>query len=437
MLKDLIEDLDLADWAEIIVGLAIVAVAALVSYFIVRRLIVPVVRRLVLKTEKAWDDILLDKAVLHRVALLAPALVVLAGASQIPSLASGWEEFIERVSGALLILFIVLAFSALVTAAANLYATLPIAADHPIKGYVQIVRIVLFVVGGVVIVASLADKSPFFFLSGIGALMAVILLIFRDTILSFVASLQLTSNDMVRVGDWIEMPQLNADGDVIDVALHTVKVQNWDKTITTIPTHKLISESFKNWRGMSESGGRRIKRSIHIDMSSVRFLTDEEIEQFRSFVPLREYMGRKLEELNAHAAGHPVEPGMTSDPRRLTNIGTLRAYIVSYLKQHPDLDTEEMTFLVRQLEPGPQGLPIEIYVFSSDTRWPAYEGIQADIFDHILAMIPVFGLRAFQAPSGADVRVIAGTDVADGEIDSPTFSGLASASPTMTDAHNT
>ncbi len=419
MLKDLIEDLDLGTSTEIIVGLAIVAVAAFVSYFIVRRLIAPVIRRVVLKTEGGWDDILLDNVTLHRVALFAPMVVVLTGVPQIPSLASGWVEFIERVSGALLILFIVLALSALMTAAANLYATLPMAADHPIQVYVQIARIALFVVGGVVIVARLADQSPFFFLSGIGALMAVILLIFRDTILSFVASLQLASNDMVRVGDWIEMPQFNADGDVIDVALHTVKVQNWDKTITAIPTHKLISESFKNWRGMSESGGRRIKRSIHIDMSSVRFLTDQEIEGFRSFAPLREYMDRKLEELDAHAADDVLEPGMTSDPRRLTNIGTLRAYIVSYLKQHPDLDTTGMTFLVRQLKPGPQGLPIEIYAFSSDTRWSAYEDIQADIFDHILAMIPEFGLRAFQAPSGADVRVIAGTDGAgDGETDS-------------------
>ena len=419
MLKDLIEGFDLADWAEIIVGLAIVAVAALVSYLVVRRLIAPIVRRLVLKTEGGWDDILLDDAVLHRVALFAPAMVVLAGVPQIPSLTTGWVEFIERVSGALLILFIVLALSALMTAAANLYATLPIAADHPIKVYVQIARIALFVVGGVVIVARLADQSPLFFLSGIGAVMAVILLIFRDTILSFVASLQLASNDMVRVGDWIEMPQFNADGDVIDVALHTVKVQNWDKTITTVPTHKLISESFRNWRGMSESGGRRIKRSIHVDMSSVRFLTDREIERFRSFAPLSEYMRHKLEELDSHAAENVAEPGMTGDPRRLTNIGTLRAYIVSYLKQHPDLDTEAMTFLVRQLKPGPQGLPIEIYAFSTDTRWSAYEDIQADIFDHILAMIPEFGLRAFQEPSGADVRVIAGTDSADdGETDS-------------------
>ena len=411
MLKDFIENLDLADWAEIIVGLAIVAVAALVAYFVVRQLIAPVVRRLVLKTEGAWDDILFDNAVLHRVALFAPVMVALVGVPQIPSLASGWVEFIERVSGALLILFIVLAVSALITAAANLYATLSIAADHPIKVYVQIARIALFVFGGVVVVAR--HQSPFFFLSSIGALMAVILLIFRDTILSFVASLQLASNDMVRVGDWIEMPQFNADGDVMDVALHTVKVQNWDKTITTIPTHKLITESFKNWRGMSESGGRRIKRSIHIDMSSIRFLTDQEIERFRSFAPLREYMDRKLEELDAHAADDVLEPGMTSDPRRLTNIGTLRAYIVSYLKRHPDLDTQGMTFLVRQLKPGRHGLPIEIYVFSSDTRWSAYEDIQADIFDHILAMIPEFGLRAFQTPSGSDVRLIAGTDSAD------------------------
>ena len=201
--------------------------------------------------------------------------------------------------------------------------------------------------------------------------------------------------------------------------MHTVRVQNWDKTITTIPTHKLITESFKNWRGMSESGGRRIKRSIHIDMSSIRFLTDEEIESFRSFAPLREYMDLKVKELDAHAADHVLEPGITSDPRRLTNIGTLRAYIVSYLKQHADLNTKGMTFLVRQLKPGSQGLPIEIYVFSSDTRWSAYEDIQADIFDHILAMIPEFRLRVFQAPSGSDVRLIAGGDTADdGQTDS-------------------
>jgi miniconductance mechanosensitive channel len=237
-------------------------------------------------------------------------------------------------------------------------------------------------------------------LSGIGAVTAVLLLIFRDTILSFVASLQITSYDMIRVGDWIEMSQYGADGDVIELTLHTVKVQNWDKTITAIPTHKLIEQPFRNWRGMQESGGRRIKRSFYVDMSSIRFLTDEELDRLENFAVLRDYIREKraaLAEFNAAFS----DPALIPNARRLTNIGTFRAYLVQYLRRHPQIH-QDMTLLVRQLAPGAGGLPIELYTFTNTTNWNAYEDIQSDIFDHILSIIREFGLRVFQDPSGMD-----------------------------------
>jgi miniconductance mechanosensitive channel len=244
------------------------------------------------------------------------------------------------------------------------------------------------------------DKGPLYFLGGIGAMAAVLMLVFKDTILSLVASVQMASNDMVRVGDWVEMPKFNADGDVIDIALHTVKIRNFDNTITTVPTSKFIDESFKNWRGMSESGARRIKRSIYIDKSSIRFLTEEEVNRFKRFMLLKDYVEKKQEELrafNKSVGGSGEEVNW----RRMTNIGTLRAYVVNYLRNHPKID-QSRTLLVRQLAPTPNGLPIELYVFSNDTRWVAYEDIQADIFDHIIALLPEFGLRLFQHPTGAD-----------------------------------
>ena len=272
----------------------------------------------------------------------------------------------------------------------------------PIKGYLQVIKIVVYVLGTVVVVATLMDQNPLIFVSGIGAMTAVLMLVFKDTILSLVASVQIASNDMVRLGDWVEMPKLNADGDVIDIALHTVKIRNFDNTITTVPTSKFIDESFKNWRGMSESGARRIKRSIYIDKSTIRFLTDEEVNRFKRFKLLEDYVEKKQEEIRAfnESLGGRVQ---AVNWRRMTNIGTLRAYIVNYLRNHPKID-QSRTLLVRQLAPTPHGLPIELYVFSNDTKWVAYEGIQADIFDHIIALLPEFGLRLFQHPTGADWR---------------------------------
>jgi miniconductance mechanosensitive channel len=270
-----------------------------------------------------------------------------------------------------------------------------------------VVQIAIYVFGGILVISAVLARSPLLLLSGFGAMTAILLLVFKDTILSLVASVQLTAQDMVRVGDWIEMPQFGADGDVVDVQLHTVKIQNWDKTITTIPTHRLISDSFKNWRGMSQSGGRRIKRAIYIDTSTIRFLTSNEVDQFNEFALLKTYIKDKEQELLDFNAR--LNTGVTADvnQRRLTNVGTFRAYVFNYLKHHPRIH-QDMTLLVRQQPPGPEGLPIEIYCFTNITEWAAYEDIQSDIFDHFMAIVPAFGLKLFQKPAGSDVAGMLG-----------------------------
>jgi miniconductance mechanosensitive channel len=259
----------------------------------------------------------------------------------------------------------------------------------------------------IVAISIVIDQSPLILLSGLGALTAVILLIFKDSILGLVAGIQLVANDMVRPGDWIEMPKYGADGDVIEITLNTVKVQNWDKTITTIPTYALISDSFKNWRGMQESGGRRIKRAVYVDVSSVRFCTPEMTAKFSRIKVLEEYIARKQAEMREYNEKHGIDDAVLVNGRRMTNLGTFRAYLVEYLKRHPKIH-QDMTFLVRHLQPTELGLPIEIYVCSNDQEWSNYEGIQADIFDHIFASLPEFGLRPFQSPTGSDIASLGG-----------------------------
>ena len=273
----------------------------------------------------------------------------------------------------------------------------------PIKGYLQSLNLIVHLLGVLASFAVLLDKSPWVLLSGLGALTAILLLVFKDSILSFVAGIQITANDLIKVGDWIEMPQFHADGDVIEIALHTVKVQNWDKTITVIPAHKFLENSFKNWRGMQESGGRRIKRSLLIDVKSIRFLNDEDIERYKKINLLREYMSLKEKELSISNGKFDESTRSTLlNVRQLTNVGTFRNYISAYLKNNPHIH-KDRTFLVRQLAPTPEGLPLEIYVFTNDIRWAYYEEIQSNIFDHLLAIMPEFDLRYFQLPSGYDI----------------------------------
>jgi len=395
----------LPPWVVSLAGVVLLALFALVADLVAKRRLVRVVHGISRRSKRTWDDALIQYGVFSRFAQILPALVFYFGLKLVPGLGDGVVVVGENLALSYGLLMLSLAVSALLSSVNAIYEQYPVAAERPIKGFLQVAKIVVFVLTGVLIVATLTERSPVLLLSGLGAMTAVLLLVFKDTILSLVASVQLTSLDMVRVGDWIEMPQCNADGDVIDVSLHTVKIQNWDKTFTTIPTHKLIVDSFKNWRGMDESGGRRIKRELRIDINSARFLTAEEVERFKGFALLKDYIDRKLEDLAAYnaAVGEETE---NVNLRRLTNLGTFRAYILSYLKHHPKIH-RDMTLIVRQLQPGPTGLPLEIYAFTNITEWSTYEDIQADIFDHLLAVAGEFGLSMYQEPAGRDLSALA------------------------------
>ena len=382
--------------------LALLFVVALIVDWVAKRGLLAIVRRLVARTSVSWDNTIVEHKVVDRLVHLVPAIIVFTGIAFVPGLPDGVTVVLRNVAIGYMALMLTMALSSLLGAANDIYAETPMAKERPLKGFIQLVQIAVWIFGGVMIVAAVLNKSPLLLLSGFGAMTAILLLVFRDTILSLVASVQLTAQDMVRVGDWIEMPQFGADGDVIDVQLHTVKVQNWDKTITTIPTHRLITDSFRNWRGMSQAGGRRIKRAIHLDVSSIRFMTPEEIERFRRFALLDDYIDRKEKELADYNKGLPRQVDDDVNQRRLTNIGTFRAYAFNYLKHHPNI-REDMTLLVRQRESGPQGLPLEIYCFTNTTAWGEYENIQSDIFDHLLAIVPEFGLSVYQQPAGTDL----------------------------------
>jgi miniconductance mechanosensitive channel len=385
---------------------AIVFAVATLVYFLVRWSLVRALHKLVRNTGTQWDDQLVKAGVFGRIAHVAPAFVVYYGMSFFSELPAQLTDGIRRISIAVMVLVGGLAIVSVLRAAEAIYDSHPEYRQRPIKGYIQVVSIIVYLMAGLLILATLMNRSPWIFVSGIGAMTAVLLLVFRDTILSLVASIQIASNDMIRVGDWIEMPEVGADGDVMEVALHTVKVQNWDKTITTIPTHRLISDSFKNWRGMTESGGRRIKRSVSVDLQSVRFLNAEEIARFGEWSLLSEYIAGKRGELSAANSSTELDPDLPADLRRLTNLGTFRAWVWATLRTHPLIHQTGHTLLVRQLATGAQGVPIEIYCFTKDTAWVSYEDIQGDLFDRILAMVPEFGLRVFQEPSGSDLAGI-------------------------------
>ncbi len=383
--------------------LVVLALVCAVVYFVARVWIVGLIRRFARHSRSRWDDALVKSDVFVRLAHFAPALVAFYGVQAIPELAPGLRVAVQRISTAVMVFVAALSAGAFLSALNEIYVADPENRKRPIKGYLQVAKIVLYLLSGLSIVAILLDRSPWIFVSGIGALSAVLLLIFKDTILSLVASIQITNNDMVHVGDWVEMPRYGADGDVIDVALHTVKIQNWDKTITTIPTHALIADSFKNWRGMSESGGRRIKRCLN----SIRFLEPAEVKRLGRWSLLREYVAAKKAELEEYNARVGSDSDVRADFRSLTNVGTFRAYIKAYLRASQSIH-EGMTLLVRQLQPGPEGLPIELYCFTNETAWEVYEEVQSDLFDHILSIVPEFDLRVFQNPTGADLEQLAG-----------------------------
>ncbi len=388
-------------------GMAIMVVLLLSisANFIAKRYILTALTHIISKSKSKWDDAVLRQRTLNRLAHLAPALVIYV---LTPIAMEGMESTIAIIRGVLqiyMIIIMMLVLDSLLNTVEDIYQNFRASREIPIKGFIQVLKLALYFVAAVFIISILLNKTPVYLLSGIGALAAVMMLVFRDSILGFVAGIQLAANKMVSVGDWIEMPKYGADGDVLEVALTTVKVQNWDKTITTIPTYALISESFKNWRGMSESGGRRIKRSVNIDMSSIRFCDVEMLERFAKIQYISEYIETKKIELKEFNQATKVDNASLVNGRRMTNIGTFRAYVKAYLQNHPMIN-KDMTFLIRQLPPTEHGLPIEIYVFSKDQVWANYEAIQADIFDHILAVVPEFDLRVYQNPTGADFRVL-------------------------------
>jgi miniconductance mechanosensitive channel len=386
-----------------LISLGLLVLGAWIANWLVKRILLRGLYRALEATPLGQDKALSESKISARLANIVPALILSSGIHLVPHLPEAAVIVVANVCSAFIVLTVALAMSGTLSLLNTLYQRRPDAHLKPIKGYLQLLKIVIFAIAAILMVASLIDRSPLILLSGLGAMAAVLMLIFQDTLLSLVASVQISSNDIIRVGDWVEMPQLNADGDVIDIALHMVKVQNWDKTITSIPTKRFISDPFKNWRGMQECGGRRIMRNLYLDQTSIAFLDQEQIDRLGRLSLLSDYLQdkqRELQEWNSALADAGREPANT---RRVTNIGTFRAYVEQYLRQHPEVH-QEMTQLVRQLSPTADGLPLQLYCFTNTTAWARYEGIQADIFDHMLAILPEFGLRVFQHPSGSDMR---------------------------------
>jgi len=356
-------------------------------------------------TIQQWDDILVEKHIVKRILYFIPLILlyvlsspILTGTSLLP-LSQTLISFLFLIVGMMFL-------DAMLNALLAIYGKSAISKEISITPFVQVLKLVLYFVTGILLLSLLLQKTPLYFLSGLGALTAVLMFVFKDVLMGFVAGIQLIANKMVAPKDWIEMPKYGADGDVLEITLTTVKVQNFDNTITTIPTYALINESFKNWRNMNLSGGRRIKRYVNIDLGSIKFCSSEMLEQFKRIQLISQYIQNRQEEILVYNKKHQVDESTLVNGRRLTNIGVFRSYVEAYLRQHPMIH-KDMTFLIRQLSPSENGLPIEIYVFCKDTNWTAYEAIQADIFDHILAVVPEFDLRVFQEPSGSDFQKIA------------------------------
>ncbi|WP_339257684.1 mechanosensitive ion channel family protein [Paenibacillus sp. FSL P2-0136] len=375
-----------------------IALLSIVANLVAKKLVLKIIIHIIHNNRYTWDNIFLEKKVFHKLSHLAPAFIIYYAAPIFPL----YQSFIVKFALAYMIIVTITVFNALLDAIDAIYRTYEVSKMRPIRGYIQVAKIILYIIGAIVVISNLMGQNPLILLSGLGALSAVLMLVFKDSILGLVAGIQLSSNDMVRVGDWIEMPKYNADGNVIDITLNTVKVMNFDKTITMLPSYALISDSFKNWRGMEASGGRRIKRSVCIDTSSICFCTKEMIEEFQKVHYLSDYVLTRLDEINAYNTEHHINMESKVNGRQLTNIGVFREYVQEYLRNHPKIH-KDMTLIVRQLAPGDSGLPLEIYAFSNETTWGVYESVQSDIFDHIFAIIPLFGLRVFQNPTGQDI----------------------------------
>jgi|TARA_B100000315_G_scaffold190887_1_gene181034 miniconductance mechanosensitive channel len=394
--------------AALIAQTLIIIAILLLSYvanFVAKRIILTGIARVIATTETRWDDILLEEQVFDRLSHLAPALVIYACTGIAFPEQADLQDVLARIAIAYMILVAAVVVDALLNGLLEIYRTLEISKTRTIKSYVDVAKLVVYLITAILVLAALLDRSPWAFLSGLGALTAVIMLVFKDTIMGFVASVQLIGHNLVKRGDWIEMPSYGADGDVVEIGLNTVKVQNFDKTMSTIPTYALISGTFKNWRSMFDSKGRRIKRAIMIDMHSIKVCSEELLDRFERVRLIAGLVKEKRAELETHNAELDIDPDIRINSRGLTNVGLFREYIKAYLneKEYVIKDSDK-TFLVRQLPPGEHGLPMEIYVFLDDTDWVGYEEKMADIFDHLLSVIHEFELSVFQIPTGADFR---------------------------------
>lgn len=394
----------LADMLDQFIAFAIILIIAFLADAVCRKILLEVVARLVKQTRATWDDIIFDrKVMIHLSRMVAPIIIYVFIPVAFAETSPSTMAFIQRVC----LIYVIIAFlsfvNSLLKAVYTVYSEKEHLRNRPLKGMLQTVQVILWFVGGIIVVSILINKSPVSLLAGLGASAAILMLVFKDSIMGFVSGVQLSANDMLKVGDWIAMPKYGADGTVIEVSLNTVKVRNWDNTITTIPPYLLVSDSFQNWRGMQESGGRRVKRSINIDMTSVRFCTPEMLAKYRKIRLLKDYVEQTEQVITDYNREHDIDNSILVNGRRQTNLGVFRAYLTAYLKSRPDIN-QNLTCMVRQLQPTDHGIPMELYFFSAIKDWVPYEGVQADVFDHVLAIIPEFDLQVFQSPSGRDFQ---------------------------------
>lgn len=391
---------------EFSISVLILFLFSYLTFLLAHRVLLFTIVKMVRKTKSRMDDFLVRRKVFHKLAYLAPIIVVYLLSNLFwgthPDKLAIFHDFVSLV----LIVVILTVFKALLGAIEDIYNTFPFAYDRPIKGYLQVIHLLAIIVGILISVSILFNVKVTSIIAGMGALAAVLMLVFRDSILGLVAGVQLSANRMVRVGDWISMPSHNADGTVLEITLNTVKVRNWDKTISTIPTYAMVSNSFINWRGMEESGGRRIARAVFIDTHSVKFCTPEMLDRFKKIHHLKDHIEQRQTEIEQYNKMHNIDESLPVNGRRMTNLGVFRKYLENYLIRHPKIN-EKMTLIVRHLDPTDKGIPVQIYAFSKEQSWAVYEGVQADIFDHVLAIIPLFELQIFQSPSGDDLKQLA------------------------------
>lgn len=392
----------LADTTDQVIAVCLILIIAFLGDFVCRHLLLGVVSRLVRRTKATWDDVVFDRKVMIHLSHLVPPVLIY---SFIPLAIHEAEvlDFIQRICLIYMIVVFLRFISVFLSAAYQVHSQRERFRDRPLKGLLQTVQVILIFIGVIAVISILINKSPLVLFTGLGASAAILMLVFKDSIMGFVSGIQLSANNMLKVGDWISMPKYDADGTVIEVTLNTVKVRNWDNTITTIPPYALVSDSFQNWRGMEESGGRRVKRSINIDMQSVKFCTPEMLDKFRKIQLLKAYVDETEQLVTKHNQEHGIDNSVLVNGRRQTNLGVFRIYLTNYLKSLPHVN-QEMTCMVRQLQPTERGIPLELYFFSSIKAWVPYENLQADVFDHLLAIISEFDLQVFQNPTGADFR---------------------------------